>query len=65
MTQKSPHQNIIKFIAYKKNGPTHYIFLEFACGGELFDRIIPDEGMEPILAQRYFHQLLSGNEIVE
>ena len=62
MTQKSPNPNIIKFVAYKKNGPTHYIFLEFACGGELFDRIIPDEGMERILAQRYFQQLVAGSQ---
>lgn len=60
MVKKSPHENIIKFLAYKMNGDIHYIFLEFACGGELFDRIIPDEGMERILAQRYFQQLISG-----
>ena len=65
MVKKSPHENIIKFLAYKMNGDIHYIFLEFACGGELFDRIIPDEGMERILAQRYFQQLISGQLITQ
>ena len=60
--QKRPHPHIIKFLAYKKNGPIHYIFLEFASGGELFDRIIPDEGMDKFLAQRYFRQLCQGVE---
>ena len=60
MTKKSPHDNIIKFLAYKLNGDIHYIFLELACGGELFDRIQPDEGMERILAHRYFQQLIAG-----
>lgn len=60
MIKGKPHQNIINFLGYKKSTKIHYIFLELAPGGELFDRIIPDEGMAPILSQRYFQQLCSG-----
>lgn len=37
-----------------------YMFLEYAAGGELFDRIEPDIGMPPQQAQKYFRELVSG-----
>ncbi|CAB3362593.1 Hypothetical predicted protein [Cloeon dipterum] len=39
-----------------------YIFLEFAPGGELFDRIDPDRGMPARIAQKFFTELISGVE---
>ncbi|CAG2122402.1 unnamed protein product, partial [Medioppia subpectinata] len=39
-----------------------YIFLEYASGGELFDRIEPDVGMDTSSAHRFFVQLISGVE---
>lgn len=37
-----------------------YMFLEYAAGGELFDRIEPDTGMPPHQAQKYFRELING-----
>lgn len=36
------------------------MFLEYAAGGELFDRIEPDIGMPPHQAQKYFRELIDG-----
>lgn len=33
------HDNIIKFYGVRKDGDMEYLFLEYASGGELFDRI--------------------------
>lgn len=33
------HEHIIKFYGFRKDGHVQYLFLEYACGGELFDRI--------------------------
>ncbi|XP_058168285.1 serine/threonine-protein kinase grp [Anopheles ziemanni] len=54
------HQNILKFFGKRTQGDIEYIFLEYAAGGELFDRIEPDVGMPLPEAQRYFNQLLAG-----
>uniref|UniRef100_A0A336L1Y4 non-specific serine/threonine protein kinase n=2 Tax=Culicoides sonorensis TaxID=179676 RepID=A0A336L1Y4_CULSO len=56
------HINILKFFGKRSQGDTEFIFLEYASGGELFDRIEPDVGMTPVDAQRYFNQLLLGVE---
>lgn len=37
-----------------------YMFLEYAVGGELFDRIEPDIGMPQDQAQKYFKDLING-----
>lgn len=37
-----------------------YMFLEYAAGGELFDRIEPDSGMASHQAQKYFQELITG-----
>ncbi|KAG8227277.1 hypothetical protein J437_LFUL012191 [Ladona fulva] len=55
-----PH--IIKFYGQRREGNLEYIFLEYAAGGELFDRIEPDVGMAAWEAQKYFKQLLAGVE---
>lgn len=54
--------HILKFFGKRSQGDTEFIFLEYASGGELFDRIEPDVGMNASDAQRYFNQLLSGVE---
>ncbi|EDW90248.1 serine/threonine-protein kinase grp [Drosophila yakuba] len=52
--------HILRFFGKRSQGSVEYIFLEYAAGGELFDRIEPDVGMPQHEAQRYFTQLLSG-----
>ena len=57
------HDNIIRFFGQRtEEGSVCYLFLEYASGGELFDRIEPDRGMEPGLAHYFFVQLLNGME---
>ncbi|XP_060554765.1 serine/threonine-protein kinase Chk1-like [Ruditapes philippinarum] len=56
------HKNIIKFYGFRKDDNIQYIFLEYAIGGELFDRIEPDVGMPEADASRFFKQLISGVE---
>jgi len=33
------HESVIKFFGFRKDDNVQYIFLEYASGGELFDRI--------------------------
>ncbi|XP_064471226.1 serine/threonine-protein kinase Chk1-like isoform X2 [Ornithodoros turicata] len=56
------HENVIKYYGHRKEGTFQFIFLEYASGGELFDRIEPDFGMDQCNAQRYFKQILAGVE---
>ncbi|XP_067009887.1 serine/threonine-protein kinase grp isoform X4 [Anabrus simplex] len=55
-----PH--IIRYYGHRQENNLEYIFLEYAAGGELFDRIEPDSGMNEWEAQKYFKQLLAGVE---
>lgn len=57
---KNPH--IVKFYGSRCENSMQYMFLEYAAGGELFDRIEPDIGMPPPHAQKYFRELISGVE---
>ncbi|CAB4024672.1 serine threonine- kinase Chk1-like, partial [Paramuricea clavata] len=52
--------HIIRFYGSRTDGDKQYLFLEYASGGELFDKIEPDIGMPQMLAQKYFRQLLDG-----
>jgi serine/threonine-protein kinase Chk1 len=54
------HTNVVKFFGQRTQDSTYYLLLEYADGGELFDRIEPDLGMEPGLAHHFFLQLLNG-----
>jgi len=56
------HENIIKFYGSRREDAMQYMFLEYAAGGELFDRIEPDLGMPPQEAQKYFRELTYGME---
>ncbi|XP_002741282.1 serine/threonine-protein kinase Chk1-like [Saccoglossus kowalevskii] len=53
-------KSIIKFYGSRKEGNIQYIFLEYASGGELFDRIEPDLGMVEKQAHKFFSQLIDG-----
>nr|CAD7445151.1 unnamed protein product [Timema bartmani] len=55
-----PH--IIRYFGQRREGHVEYIFLEYAAGGELFDKIEPDCGMSQWEAQKFFKQLLAGVE---
>ncbi|XP_029669277.1 serine/threonine-protein kinase grp [Formica exsecta] len=54
--------NIIQYFGKRSEPNMEYIFLQYASGGELFDRIEPDIGMPIWEAQKYFRQLISGVE---
>ncbi|KAL7294907.1 hypothetical protein TKK_0011829 [Trichogramma kaykai] len=53
---------IIQYFGQRSEANTEYIFLEYASGGELFDRIEPDVGMPTEEARKYFRQLISAVE---
>ncbi|KAK4874996.1 hypothetical protein RN001_011418 [Aquatica leii] len=56
------HTNIIKLYGNRHvpEMKLEIIYLEFAAGGELFNKIEPDYGMAHAEAQRYFKQLMLG-----
>ncbi|XP_017786832.1 PREDICTED: serine/threonine-protein kinase grp isoform X2 [Nicrophorus vespilloides] len=56
------HPNIIRILGKREEPNTIYIFLEYASGGELFNKIEPDIGMYAGDAQKYMKQLLNGME---
>ena len=56
------HRNIIRLLDHWADARSHYLCLEYAAGGELFDKIQPDVGVDDGLAHFYFHQLLAGVE---
>ncbi|CCI42330.1 unnamed protein product [Albugo candida] len=58
------HENVLKLFdvleLIQPSKSTIFLVLELAYGGELFDRIKGDQGVEELIARRYFRQLLSG-----
>ena len=54
------HPNIIQLITSKTSPEAIFIFLELAPGGELFDRIEPEKGVDHLAAHFYFRQLISA-----
>lgn len=54
------HPNILRLLGKRVEIDKVYIFLEYASGGELFDKIEPDIGMSSKAAQKYMKQLLDG-----
>ncbi|KAJ3333579.1 Chk1 protein kinase [Gonapodya sp. JEL0774] len=60
--QNLNHPNIIKLVAKHENERAFVIFMEWAEGGELFDRIAPDIGIDEDLAHLYFVQLIHAVE---
>lgn len=55
------NSNVIDFLAADET-PTGFVWIcmEFASGGDLFDKIEPDLGVDEDVAQLYFKQLLAG-----
>jgi len=58
------HENIIRFFGQRTENKRKFLFLEYAPGGELFDRIEPDVGMPMAQAHKYFKQLIDGVEFM-
>ncbi|XP_026817442.1 serine/threonine-protein kinase grp-like isoform X1 [Rhopalosiphum maidis] len=56
------HPSIIKYYGQRHCKDNYYIFLEYASGGELFDRIEPDIGMPLSDARKFFKELIAGVE---
>lgn len=56
----SPHPNVVKFIAHGEDPNYYWIAMEFCAGGDLFDKIEPDYGVDTDVAHMYFRQLLNG-----
>ncbi|KAE8573211.1 Putative Serine/threonine-protein kinase grp [Halyomorpha halys] len=53
-------KHLIRCYGSREQSNIFYIFLEYACHGELFDRIEPDIGMPPADAQKFMKQLIAG-----
>lgn len=64
MAQLSAHPNVLKLDGVLEmlhdSKTTLFLVLELAKGGELFDRIAPDEGADESSVRTYFAQLLKG-----
>ncbi|OJT03159.1 Serine/threonine-protein kinase CHK1 [Trametes pubescens] len=68
------HPNILEFIGMAKLSPARavmsgyfpavYLLLEMAAGGDLFDKIAPDEGIDEETAHFYFCQMLDGLQYI-
>ncbi|GAO17209.1 hypothetical protein UVI_02057510 [Ustilaginoidea virens] len=54
------HPNIIEWFATGEDNVWRWIAMEFAEGGDLFDKIEADVGIRQDIAQLYFVQLVSG-----
>ncbi|XP_031618983.1 serine/threonine-protein kinase grp [Contarinia nasturtii] len=54
------HTHILRYFGTRRQNEIEYIFLEYAAGGELFDRIEPDIGMRANEARHFFNQLMDG-----
>ncbi|CAH0407157.1 unnamed protein product [Chilo suppressalis] len=54
------HPHVLRCLGERRHLQRHYLFLEYAQGGELFDRIEPDVGMSEGMARRYWRQTVEG-----
>ncbi|KAI2626083.1 Pkinase-domain-containing protein [Hypomontagnella submonticulosa] len=54
------HPNVIEWFATGEDNAWKWIAMEFAEGGDLFDKIEADVGVTEDIAQVYFYQLISG-----
>ncbi|KAK7743580.1 Chk1 protein kinase [Cytospora paraplurivora] len=54
------HPNIIEWFATGEDAVWRWIAMEFADGGDLFDKIEADKGVSEDIAHLYFLQLISG-----
>ncbi|GMM54797.1 serine/threonine protein kinase [Maudiozyma humilis] len=56
----SKHQNVLRVLDCRKSDEFLCVFLELAAGGDLFDKIEPDVGVDNDIAQFYFRQLVNA-----
>ena len=56
----SKHENILRVLDCKQINRFLCVFLDFAAGGDLFDKIEPDVGVDSDIAQFYFRQLVNA-----
>lgn len=56
----SAHENVLKVIDCSISEPFLWIAMELAEGGDLFDKIEPDIGVAPEVAQFYYKQLVNA-----
>lgn len=54
------HPNVIEWFATGEDHVWRWIAMEYAAGGDLFDKIEADVGVTEDIAQVYFYQLISG-----
>ncbi|KAI0881541.1 Pkinase-domain-containing protein [Annulohypoxylon maeteangense] len=54
------HPNVIEWFATDEDHVWRWIAMEYAEGGDLFDKIEADVGVSEDIAQVYFYQLISG-----
>ncbi|GAO46816.1 hypothetical protein G7K_1034-t1 [Saitoella complicata NRRL Y-17804] len=54
------HPNIVDFIDSDEDNIWRWVVMEWARGGDLFDKIEPDVGVEPDIAHFYFQQMIAG-----
>ncbi|KAI8962567.1 Pkinase-domain-containing protein [Daldinia sp. FL1419] len=54
------HPNVIEWFATGEDSIWRWIAMEYAEGGDLFDKIEADVGVTEDIAQVYFYQLISG-----
>ncbi|KAL5611640.1 hypothetical protein BROUX41_000777 [Berkeleyomyces rouxiae] len=54
------HPNVIEWFATGEDPTWRWIAMEFASGGDLFDKIEADVGVDPNIAQIYFRELIAG-----
>lgn len=59
-SQCSNHPNILNLLDYNIKDDYLYLILEMADGGDLFDKIEPDIGVDNDVAQFYFQQLVNA-----
>ena len=54
------HPNVIEWFASGDDATWQWIAMEYAAGGDLFDKIEADAGVPQDIAQLYFLQLVAG-----
>lgn len=61
ITSKLMHPNICKTRAcFKTQNQTVMLVQDYACGGDLFNKVVPEMGMKHSLIRRYFAHLLDA-----
>ncbi|CDR45443.1 CYFA0S18e01794g1_1 [Cyberlindnera fabianii] len=58
----SGHPNVIKVLHHGADTNWLFIAMELATGGDLFDKIEPDVGVDEVVSQFYFKQMISAIE---